>query len=135
MTTPTRLLSGTTTAKLIAAIREAAAGTPFVDEVLADLAAAEMEQALDLLAELLARGHKVQEGRAAPEGGSTCRHCNAVLRWCDCGASGAPHWSDRNGRSRYCLTLSNPGLHDVEPTAAAARAQTLHTRREAGHVG
>lgn len=69
MTTPTLLISGTTTAKIVAAVREAAAGTGLVDEVLADMTPVELDQALDVL---------------------------------------------------VCV---------------AARAQTLHTRREAGHVG
>ena len=65
MTTPTLLISGTTTAKLIAAIREHAAGTGLVDEVLADLSPEEMEQALDVLAGLLHRTHKLWERREA----------------------------------------------------------------------
>lgn len=65
MTTPTLLISGTTTAKLIAAIREAAAGTGLVDEVLADLSPEEMDQALDVLVCVAARAQTLHTRRGA----------------------------------------------------------------------
>ena len=65
MTTPTLLISGTTTAKLIAAIREHAADTGEVDEVLADLSPEEMDQALDVLVCVAARAQKLHTRRGA----------------------------------------------------------------------
>lgn len=65
MTTPTLLLSATTVAKVIAAIREAAANTGEVDEVLADLSPEEMEQALDVLMCVAARAQTLHTRRGA----------------------------------------------------------------------
>lgn len=65
MTTPTLLLSATTVAKLIAAIREQAADTGQVDEVLADMTAVELDQAMDVWAGLLARAQTLHTRREA----------------------------------------------------------------------
>lgn len=57
------LLSGATTAKVVAAIREAANDTGLVDEVLADLSPAEMDQALDVLVCVAARAQTLHTRR------------------------------------------------------------------------